>query len=175
MAKLRKMLTNWGEPALQALIKLIETQSKQTLIQWVLDYSETTLLPIWQSFYPNDSRPQESVFAARQWQAGIIKLPEAKQSILKCHQAARESEEHPCAQAAARAVGQASSTIHSARHCIGIALYGALAVAYFQLGVQANWTQIEQLANKECENQTQALRRIAIENEPNKANITWYC
>jgi hypothetical protein len=68
-------------------------------------------------------------------------LPQAKSAILECHAVAREAEGNRAAQAAARAVGQCASTIHSPRHCIGLALYGAL----------------------------------AVENEPNPANIDWNC
>ena len=93
---------------------------------------------------------QKQVNAARQWLSGAIKLPQAKAAILECHSAARESSGSPVAQAAARAIGQCASTVHSARHCIGLAFYGALAVAYDRLGTDAPWIQIEQCAAEEC-------------------------
>lgn len=122
MPKARKMLTDWDAPYIQPLVKLIETQSKVTLANWAIDYAERVMLPLWDKNYPNDPRPQNALNAAREWLSEAIKLPQAKASILECHAAAREAENNPTAQAAARAVGQSASTIHSASHCIGLAL-----------------------------------------------------
>lgn len=99
--------------------------------------------------------------------AGAIKLPQAKAAILECHAAAREKEGNPVAQAAARAIGQCASAIHSARHCMGLAIYGALAVAYDRLGSDAPGEKIEQCAAEECGRMEAALRAVALENEPN--------
>lgn len=133
-----------------SLVKLIENQGKVTLAHWAVDYAEQVLLPLWRKYYPDAPRPQEALHAARRWLAGTIELPQAKAAILTCHAAAREATGSPAAQAAPRAIGQSVSTIHSARHCIGLALYGALAVAYDALGVDAPWEQIEQLAAGVC-------------------------
>ncbi|MGE5480683.1 MAG: putative immunity protein [Chloroflexota bacterium] len=175
MAKARKMLTNYEAPYIQALMRLIETQSKSTLANWAVDYSERIILPIYKKSYPDDARPQNALEAARQWLAGAIKLPAAKAVILECHEAAREAEAAPAAQAAARTIGQAASTIHSATHCIGLAFYGALAVAYDELGVKAPWAQLESRAAEECERMLAALKAVAVENEPKPAKINWKC
>lgn len=175
MPKARKMLSNWEAPYIQSLVKLIETQSKSTLANWAIDYAENVILPIWVKHYPNDSRPQNSLNAAREWLSGAIKLPQAKAFILECHSAAREADANPSAQAAARAIGQSASTIHSARHCIGLALYGGLAVAYHNLGTNSPWDKLEQCAADECGRMLDALRIIAVENEPNPAKISWKC
>ena len=113
--------------------------------------------------------------AARQWLDGEIKLPQAKPAILACHAAAKEAEEFPVARGAARAIGQSASTIHSARHCIGLAFYGALAVAYEELGITTPWDQLEQRAEEKCWKMYRALQAIAVENEPNPAKIEWFC
>jgi len=126
MPKARKMLSDWDAPYIQSLVKLIQTQSKLTLAHWAVDYAEAVILPLWSRNYPDDLRPQNALNAAREWLLGIIKLPQAKKAILDCHAAAREADGNSVAQAAARAIGQCASTIHSARHCIGLALYGAL-------------------------------------------------
>jgi len=175
MPKARKMLSNWEAPYIRSLMKLIETQSKATLTVWAVDYAERVLLPLWRNRYPDDLRPQNALNAARKWLSGAIKLPQAKPVILECHAAAREAEGNPVAQAAARAIGQCASTIHSARHCIGLALYGAVAVAYDRLGTAAPWAQIEQCAAEECGRMEAALRAVAVENEPNPAKIDWKC
>jgi len=175
MPKTRKMLSNWEAPYIQSLMRLIETQSKKTLANWSVAYSQQALLPLWNKNCPDDPRPQNALHAACEWLSGAIKLPQAKSIILECHAAAREAEGKPVAQAAARAMGQCASTIHSARHCIGLAFYGALAVAYDRLGTAAPWAQIEQYAARECGRMEAALRAIAVANEPNPARIDWKC
>lgn len=175
MRKPRKMLSDWEAPYIQSLMKLIETQSKATLATWSVDYAERVILPLWSDDFSEDQRPQNALKAAREWLLGTIKLPQAKKEILECHEAAREAEGRPAAQAAARAIGQCASTIHSARHCIGLALYGAVAVAYDKLGADAPWEQVEQCAADECGRMLNALRAVAVENEPNPARIDWKC
>ena len=175
MPKARKMLSDWNAPYIQALMKLIETQSKSTLAHWAVDYAEQSILPLWNKHYPEDQRPQNALHAAREWLSGSIKLPQAKTSILECHAAAREADTNPVAQAAARAIGQCASTIHSARHCIGLALYGALAVAYDTLGKNASWKALEQCAADECWRMLDALQAVSVEDEPNPAKIVWKC
>ncbi len=175
MPKARKMLSDWKAPYIQSLMKLIETQSKSTLAHWAVDYAERFILPLWNKYYPYDQRPQNALNAAREWLSGAIKLPPAKKVILDCHAAAREADGNSVAQTAARAVGQCASTIHSARHCIGLAFYGALAVAYDRLGTDVSWGQIEQCAAEECGRMEAALRAVAVEIEPNPAKIDWKC
>ncbi|AHF07228.1 putative immunity protein [Desulfitobacterium metallireducens] len=175
MPKTRKMLSDWNAPYIQSLVKLIKTQSKSTLAHWAVDYAEGVILPLWSKHYPDDMRPQNALNAAREWLAGKIKLPEAKKQILECHAAAREADGKPAAQAAARAIGQCASTIHSARHCIGLALYGAIAVSYDTLGTKVPWEQLEQCVAVECGRMLDALRAVAVDDEPNPAKIDLKC
>jgi hypothetical protein len=175
MPKIRKVLSDWRAPYIQSLMRSIETQSKVTLANWAVDYAERVLLPLWSKCYPDDPRPQKALHAARRWLSGSVKLPQARVAILECHAAARESAENPVAQAAARAIGQSASTIHSARHCIGLAFYGALAVAYDALGTDSPGEQIEQFAAEECRRMEAALCAVSVEDEPNPAKINWRC
>lgn len=175
MSKARKMLSDWHALYIQSLMRLIETQSKATLAKWAVDYSERVIMPLWSKAYPEDLRPQNALNAARLWMSGTIRLPQAKAAILACHAAAREADGNPAAQSAARTIGQCASTIHSARHCIGLAFYGAIAVAYDRLGTDAPWVEIEKCAGEECARMEASLRDIAVENEPNPAKIDWKC
>lgn len=175
MAKYRKMLNNWNADYIQSLVKLIETQSKTTLVQWSLTYAEDIFLPIWKSLNPSDNRPQKAIEMAKEWVLGKVKLPEVKKIILECHAAARENEDNPTAQAIARAIGQACSTIHSARHCIGLPLYGALGIAYYKCGLDKSYVDLEKVAARECFEMEMALKNISVIDEPNKANISWKC
>ncbi len=175
MGKHRKMLSDWDAPYIQSLVRLIETQSKVTLANWCISYCYAHILPIYEGRCSGDSRPQNALFAAREWLDGKIKLPQAKAAILDCHAAARELEDDPTAQACARAIGQCASTIHSASHCLGLAYYGALAAAYDKLGVHAPWAELQAFAAGECMRMEDALRAVAAENETNPAKFTWQC
>ena len=175
MSKYRKTIGNWKTPSIQALMRAMETQSKTTLAHWATDYAEAVLLPLWFKQYPEDPRPLQALEAARAWLSGSIKLPQAKIHILACHAAAREAEAFPAAQAAARAIGQSTSTIHSARHAIGLAFYGALAVAYDQLGTDAPWAKLEQCAAQEVHRMRAALLAVSVQEEPEPAKIDWKC
>ena len=94
---------------------------------------------------------------------------------MDCHEAAKEAEENPAAQVAARAIGQAASSIHSAMHSLGLALYGGLALAYDQLGMDKPWVEHEAYTLNECEKMLAALQAVAIENEPNPVKVKWFC
>jgi len=175
MSTHRKMLNNLDEPQLQSLIQLIKTQSKETIVKWCLSYSEQHLLAIYSKSFPNDPRPQDALSAAQDWLTGRIKLQEAKIHILNCHAAARDAVDSPAAQAAARAIGQSASTVHMPAHSLGLALYGALAIAYDQLGMETVWTRYQRFAAEEYAKMEAALREIAIEDELNPAKIAWHC
>lgn len=175
MPKPRKMLTDCNAPYIVALMRLIETQSKVTIANWCVSYAEAHLLPIWEKHYPADERPRAAIQAARDWLEGKIKLPAAKKAILGAHAAAREAEGNPAAQGAARAIGQAASTIHSATHSLGLPLYGSLAIAYERIGVQAPWEDLLRVAEEECWKMHAALKAVAVENEPNPAKVNWKC
>lgn len=175
MPKPRKMLGKADSPYILSLMRLIETQSKATLANWCIDYVQREVMPIYKKSYPEDARGEAALAAAKRWLAGEIKLPEAKKLILEAHAAAREAEENPAAQAAMRAVGQAASTIHSATHSLGIAFYGAAAIAYDRVGLGEKAEVYDTIAAEECAKMEAALAAVAVENEPNTAKINWYC
>lgn len=177
MHKHRKMLSDWEAPYIQPLVRLIETQSRATLANWCISYSEEHILPIYEKHCPDDARPRNTLKAAREWLGGSLKPPKSIQAIRQeanaIWLAAKELDHAPAAQAAARAIGQAASTFHVVTHSTGIALYGALAVAYDRLGINAPWAELEAFAAEECGRMEAALRAVAVENEPNPAKFTW--
>ncbi len=176
MSKPRKMLGAADSPAVLSLMQLIETQSKATIARWCLDYAETVILPIYQKRRPRDDRPLQAIQAARDWFDGKLKLPQVKDIILhQCHAAAREAEEDPAAQAAARACGQAASCFHTPTHSLGLAFYGTAAIAYDRVGLHESPEVYERIAAEECNKMEAALRSIAVEKEPHPAKITWHC
>ncbi|MCL1874471.1 MAG: hypothetical protein FWF85_10205, partial [Clostridiales bacterium] len=166
MPKPRKMLGSADSPYIVSLMRLIETQSKITLTNWALDYAEAHMLPIYEKYCPGDNRPHHALTAARDWLAGKVKLPYVKNIILnECHAAARELDNDPAAQAAARACGQAAACIHTPTHALGLAFYGAAAIAYDRVGVAETPEVYDQIAASECAKIEAALRAVAGENE----------
>ena len=176
MKKLRKMLGAYDDEHIVELMKLIDTQSKETIASWCMDYAEENILPIYKKYYPEDNRPQIALDASRDWFKGLKKLPEVKDIILnQCHQAAREAEDNPAAQAAARTLGQAAACFHTPTHSLGLAFYGGAAVAYDKLGLNATDEEYNKVAREEVLKMTEALRKVAVKDEPNKAKLKWYC
>jgi hypothetical protein len=173
---LRKMLGAADSPYIVSLMRLIETQSKATIAKWCMDYCEEHILPVFEKHCPDDKRPHMAIAAARDWFAGKKKLPEVKKIILhECHAAARELDDKPAAQAAARACGQASACFHTPTHSLGLAFYGAAAIAYDRVGVNESAEVYDKIAADECAKMEAALRAVAVEDEPNPAKINWNC
>jgi hypothetical protein len=174
--KLRKMLGDVNAPPEIALRELIDTQSKDTIRKWCLDYAEVKILPIFEKHCPGDDRPRSAVNAAHEYLNGKVKFPVVKDIILnQCHQAARELDDNPVAQAAARAVGQGSAVVHTLTHSLGLFFYAAAAVAYDRVGIEASDEVYVEIAEEVCIDYTNALRAIAVENEPNPAKLKWNC
>ena len=82
---------------------------------------------------------------------------------------------NPAAQAAARACGQASACFHAPTHSLGLAFYGAAAIAYDRFGLDEEAEVYDKIAAEECAKMETAFRAAAVENEPNPAKINWRC
>ena len=174
--KLRKMLGDVNSLSAVSLRNLIDTQSKDTIRKWCLGYAEEKVLPIFEKHCPGDSCPRNAVNAAHEYLDGKVKFPVVKDIILnQCHQAARELDANPVAQAAARAVGQGSAVVHTLTHSLGLFFYAAAAVAYDHVGLDASEEVYSEIAEEVCLDYTDALRAVAVENEPNPVNLKWNC
>lgn len=133
-----KTLGSPDAPCLRALRAGVEACEKPVLVAWCLDTAQKRFLPVYEKARPGDERPRQTLEAARAWLRGGNKLPFVRNLILNAaHAAAREAESLPAAQAAARAAGHAASAVHAKRHALGLAFYGAAALAYDSLGVNA--------------------------------------
>ena len=171
--KLRKTLGTYQSPYIISLMRLVETQSKTTLIRWCTGYAEKHVLPIYESAYPMDTRPRDALNNAIGWLEGRVKFVDAKQSNYDAHAAATEAEGNYSAQAAARAAAHAALTIHVPAHCLGIAFYGTAALAYAQAGINEKPDVYDKIAAEECTKMEAALQSIAVGNESNPAKIDW--
>ncbi|MDR0791310.1 MAG: hypothetical protein LBE47_02095 [Methanomassiliicoccaceae archaeon] len=175
MKKLRKTLGTWDAPCTQSLVRLIDTQSQKTICRWCIDYARSVILPIFEERRPGDDRPRRALDAADGYLDGKVKFQEVKELILReCHAAARESDD-PAAQAAARAVGQASAVVHTLSHSVSKYFYGAAAVAYSTLGSNGTADEYNRVAEEECARMEAALRSISVPDEMDPARINWGC
>lgn len=176
MPKLRKTLGDVNAPSTIALMRLIDTQSKETICKWCMNYAAENILPIFEKRCPGDDRPRKALLAAQNYLYGKVKFPEVKNIILnECHAAARELDGDPVAQAAARACGQGAAVVHTLSHALGLYFYAAAAVAYDRLGLNAAAEEYDKVAEKLCADYTAALEAVAVDNEPNPAKIKWNC
>ena len=68
MAKrpLRKMLGKADAPCTLALMRLIDTQSRETICAWCIHYAQHRMLPIFEKHSPGDDRPRRALEAAQE-------------------------------------------------------------------------------------------------------------
>ena len=175
MAKLRKMLGAADSPYILSLMRLIETQSKTTIGDWCVDYAEKYILNIYEKAFPEDDRLRLAVDVYRSYRKEELKLPEVKKAVAMTVQAAKEAEKNPAAQAAARTIGQAIGAVYTPTHSLGLAFYGAAAIAYDRVGLEEKPEVYDRIAAQECAKMEEALRACMVENEKNPAKIKWYC
>lgn len=173
MKRMQKTIGNFDCPEIISLARLAETQSKRTLCFWSIQYAQKHLLPIYERAFPGDLRPRNAIENAIGWLEGRVKFTDAKDTNNGAHNAATEAEGTPAAQAAARAIAHASLTIHVPAHCMGIAFYGAAAIAYDLIGLNATQDEYLNIARKCWVEMETALRQISVEKEPNSAKINW--
>lgn len=81
MPRLRKMLNDLNASYIKLLMRQIETQSKTTLANWAIDYSERIILPLWLKYCPDDLRPKFALDSARLWLNGKIQFQQAKRKF----------------------------------------------------------------------------------------------
>jgi len=169
------MLNNPNADYIQSFMRLLETQSINTIAKWCVGYAEEHILPLWAQEFPEDTRPMATLAAMHDYLDGKTKLADAKKQILECRAAAREAEGNHIAQGAARTIDAAASTIHNPTGSISIAFYGALTIAYDKKGLDAPWEVLEQTAIEECLKIQDSFAKIMVKNESNPAKIKWTC
>ena len=175
MAKLRKMLGRADSPYIVALMRLIESQSNATIADWGVRFVEENMVPIYEKAYPQDSILREALAVFQRFRGGDVRLPALKKAVAQVNMAAKAAEAEPAAQAAAKAVSQAIASLYTPTHSLGMAFYGAAAVAYDRVGLEETQETYEAIAAQECENMRLALLTVAIPDEKNPAKINWHC
>lgn len=175
MAKIRKMIGKSDSPYILSIMRLIETQSKNTIVKWCNEYAREYILPIYEKDYPDDLRLKNALDTISEYLEGNIKLTEAKKITKEVQIAAREVEGNPAAQAAARAIGATTATINTLTSSLGLVFYGSASTAYSTVGVEETPAVYEAITARECKNMEDALRKVAVADEPNPAKIKWSC
>ncbi|MUT68360.1 putative immunity protein [Paenibacillus sp. NEAU-GSW1] len=153
---------------------LMETQSEATLRKWCLDFAEHKILEIFEKRCPFENRPRNALQMARNCLNGSTDLFAVKDVLMKdCDVAARELNSDPAAQAAARAIGQATSSIHILNHTLEMFFYAAAAIAFDRVGLNAEKDVYDNITDEVCADYTADLQAIAIVNDANPAKIVW--
>lgn len=176
MARLRKMLGDAKHPIVLELMHLIETQSKDTLCRWALDYVQTQYLPILMDRNCCDTRFSEALEAVQDYLEGKRSLKELKASTKSAALAVKEiPPENADALAAAKAIHVACCVAQTPTSALGFTFYGAAAYAYHRAGLKESPSVYDVLATEEFERLLYSLRSISIQNEPNPIQVDWIC
>lgn len=170
---LRKMLGRVDQPEIVHLMRLIETQSKQTLTRFSAEYVAEHYLPIAAELAPDEIRLQTAVTAVEEYMTGGA-LQALKAAVRDARTAAQEQKDPVC-QAAARAVATACAVAVTPTNALGFAFYGAAAYAYHTAGVKAGSDVYDALADEELRRIGDALERACVPDEPDPVRISWNC
>ena len=175
MPNLRKMLGNVQSEECRSLMRLMETQSKRTLANWAVAYAKAYYLPVFEAECPEDRCLAETVAACESYGKGQTSLNELKPLLREAAQVARALADRPVAQAAARAVSVACSTVQTPTNALGYLFYGAAAIAYSQAGLDRTAEEYEELAAVEFQRAYASLQKACIPDEPHPAKLHWNC
>ena len=169
MPKLRKMLGDARHPTVLSLMRLMETQSHETLVRWATACVRERYLPL-----AEDARLFAALAAAEGWLKGELSLKAAQAPLREARQAAG-AEADPVRQAAARAIATACAAIRTPTSALGFVFYGAAAAAYRQAGLDASKDVYDALADAELEALLFALQETAVADEPCPVPPDWSC
>lgn len=133
MAKLRKMLGSADAPGVVALMRQMETQSRETLARWSAGYARESLLPICLAAHPQDTLPAQLLALADGLGRGPLRWQNGEAAACRPADAARQ-ETAPAVQAALRAIGTAAAVMQTPTNALGMTFYAAAALALSDLG-----------------------------------------
>ena len=169
MPRLHKMLGDARHPTVLSLMRLMETQSHETLVHWATACVRERYLPL-----SEDARLSAALAAAEGWLEGELSLKAAQAPLREARQAAG-AEADPVRQAAARAIATACAAIRTPTSALGFVFYGAAAAAYRQAGLDASKEVYDALADAELEALLFALQETAVADEPCPVPLDWNC
>lgn len=172
--RLRKMLCDINSKECADLMRLIETQSKETLAKWAVGYAKNNYLRIYEE-QKEDSRLRGALDLCEKYFSGNLKLAEVKPVVKEAAQLARDISGNPIAQAAARAISVACATINTPTNALGFLFYGSAAVAYSRAGLEESQEVYDRIAQEELLRALLSLKEVSAPDEKNPAKINWNC
>ncbi|MBM6859696.1 hypothetical protein H9X78_04195 [Clostridium saudiense] len=175
MARLRRMLGNINDDVIVKLMRMIETQSKETISLWAVDYVEKNILDIYEKECNGDLRLRETIFATKKYLSGNMKLKEIKEVLKEVKIIPKELEVNPVAQASARAILTACGTIQTPTNALGFTFYAVAAMVYNQVGLKEKVETYDSLAADEFIKILESLKIVAVDKEENPVNVNWNC
>lgn len=179
MAALRKMLGDMNGSAATALMRLIETQSRETLTRWASAYAKEHYLPLIKEEPGIFHQMEQTLSAVESVLNKEITLKELKPALADARRAAKQLADSraadPVSLAAARAVSTACSTAQTPTNAFGFLLYGAAARAYHSAGLSEAAATYDRLAEEELKRALLSLQAAAVSDEPNPVSIRWNC
>jgi hypothetical protein len=107
--------------------ELVKKSDHKILVIWATDCADR-VLHHFEKNYPEDIRPREAIEAGRAWVREDIKMIEARRFASASHAAARDAEQNPESQAAARSAGHAAATAHAAGHSFAASTYAVSSI-----------------------------------------------
>ena len=171
MPQLRKTLGDIHSATCLQLMRLIETQSRETLARWAIGYARERYLPVCRDACPGlDSLSVDCLSCARQG----LPARRCKEQIRAAAALARACP-GPAEQAAARAVAVACAVLQTPSNALGFLFYGAAAVAYAEGGLNRSRTEYDAMAAEELRRAYDSLCACAVSQETNPAGIRWNC
>lgn len=175
MPKLRKMMGELTDPAVEGLMRIIETQIITTLTAWSANYVIEHYVPILAKNTYADNRVQDVMNAAICYSEGKNTLKELKSAVNDARKAAQELDKMPVVQATVRAISTACAVASTTTNALGFAFYGAAAYAYDTAGLSAEKSLYDSLAHEELQRILDSLQKVAVENEPHPVKVNWNC
>ena len=174
MAKLRKMLGDIRSEECGELMKLIGSQSRETLSRWAVSYAWEFYLPVFRAEKGEGSALEQAADLCRRSLSEGVSPARLSQSLKELRQLAAEPA-GPAAQAAARAAAAACGVARTPTNALGFLFYGAAAIAYSRAGLEESPETYERLAAEELRHALESLRQAAVPDEPNPVDIDWNC
>lgn len=114
--KNRQILFNRDDTLFDELNQLIQVSDHASLVLWAL-----ALVEQYKDIYPS-SQIDLMLKQCHLWAEGLIKMPQAKASILAVHGCAKETQDLAKI-AYVHALAQACSVIHTPKHALGFPIY----------------------------------------------------
>lgn len=175
MVKLRKMLGDINDPVVVTLMRLIETQSADTLARWALSYVENNVVNIFKHEYPDDKRIDYIILATREYLNGERTLKELKNILKDGKEIIKDVSENVLGIASLRAVLTACATKYSPTNALGFTFYSAAAIIYDKIGLLESKETYDSLAREEFNKILESLKLVAVINEADPIRVNWNC